>query len=142
MTTLLPLQPIATGVLIASLALFGAACGGDDDEEDTASGAQSQTTQTPLATATTLATTTTAAPNLVTIANFAFGGIDSTRANAPWTITNSDTVPHTLSAADGSFVWRVEPGQTTSFPRTLTAGSYPIKCDIHPNRMTGTLVVT
>ena len=136
MTTISPLQRIATGALIVVLALAGAACG-DDDEET----AGSQSATTAATTATTLGTTTTVAPNLVTIANFAFQGIDNAKANAPWTITNSDSVPHTLSANDGSFVFRVEPGQTTPVPRTLTAGSYPVKCDIHPTRMTGTLVV-
>ena len=136
MTTISPVQRIVTGLLVAALALFGAACGDDDDES---AGSQSATTA---ATATTLATTTTAAPNVLTIQNFTFMGIDNTRAvSGTWTITNSDTVPHTVSAVDGSFVWRVEPGQTTPFTRTLAAGSYPIKCDIHPTRMTGTLVV-
>jgi len=136
MTNNSPTHRIATGLLIAALALFGAACGNDEDDET--AGSQSQTTA---ASVTTLAVTTTVAPNTVSFKDFAFVGIDNTRANATWNITNSDTVPHTVTAVDGSFVWRVEAGQTTPFPKTLTPGSYPIRCDIHPTRMTGTLVV-
>ena len=58
-----------------------------------------------------------------------------------WRIVNQDTAPHTVSALDGSFVWRVEGGQTGTFTHTLAPGSYPVRCDVHPSRMTGTLVV-
>lgn len=136
-----------TGVLVAALFLLGTACGDDDDET-----AGSQSATTAAGAATTIPQLTTAAPqttttaaataaNTITIQDFAFQGIDNARANAGWTITNRDSVPHTVSATDGSFVWRVEGGQTGTFNRTLAPGSYPIRCDIHPARMTGTLVV-
>ena len=137
MTTRTLLHRVASGVLVVSLGLFGVACGDDDDDE--AGGTQGTTATT--AASVTAPQLTTVAANTITIQNFTFMGIDSTRANAAWTIVNQDQAPHTVSAVDGSFVWRVEAGQTGSFPCTLAPGSYPIKCDIHPTRMTGTLVV-
>ncbi len=131
----------AIALLTAVLAL-GMACGDDDDEDtDAASQGTSATTTGAAVTTTLAATTTTAAGNRITIQNFAFSGIDSARAVESWTVVNQDSVPHTVSAVDGSFVWDVAAGQTKSFTRLLAAGSYPIRCDIHPSRMTGTLVV-
>jgi hypothetical protein len=104
----------------------------------TAPGAATSTT-IPLLTAPTA--TTSANPNVITIQNFSYMGIDGARANVTWSITNKDNIAHTVSADDRSFVWRVEPGQTTAFFKTLAPGSYPIHCDIHPDLMKGTLVV-
>ncbi len=130
---------VASGLLVVSLGLFGAAC--DDDDED-AAGSQNTTATTAASSATTVPQLTTLGGNTINIQNFAFLGIDNTRAGAnQWTVINQDTAPHTVSATDGSFVWRVEGGQTQTFTHTLAPGSYPIKCDIHPARMTGTLVV-
>ncbi len=129
---------ILTGVLIGTLFVFGVACGDDDDDES--AGSQSATTAT-VATTAAIPQLTTVGANVITIQNFAFQGIDNTKANVAWTITNRDSVVHTVSAVDGSFVWRVEAGQTGNFPKTLAPGSYPIRCDIHPTQMTGTLVV-
>jgi plastocyanin len=81
-------------------------------------------------------------PNTITIQNFAYTGLDAARANTTWSISNRDTVAHTVSADDGSFAWRVEPGQTTPFAKTLGPGSYAIHCDVHPNAMRGVLVVS
>jgi hypothetical protein len=103
----------------------------------TAAGGASTTI--PLLTAPTA--TTSANPNLLTIQNFSYQGIDTARANVTWSITNKDNVAHTVSADDRSFVWRVDPGQTTVFFQTLAPGSYPIHCDVHPDLMKGVLVV-
>jgi plastocyanin len=130
---------LASGILVVSLGLFGAACG-DDDDEDTA-GSQATTASTA-AGSTNVPQLTTLGGNTINIQNFAFLGIDNTRAGAnQWTVINQDTAPHTVSATDGSFVWRVEGGQTQTFTHQLAPGSYPIRCDVHPARMTGTLVV-
>jgi len=133
------LRRLASGLLVVSLGLFGASCGGDD-EDDEAAGSQA-TTATSAATVPQVATTVVA--NAVTIQSFEFQGLDAARSGSnQWTIANRDTVPHTLSANDGSFVWRVEGGQTGTFTHTLAPGSYPVRCDVHPARMTGTLVVS
>ena len=128
-----------TGIaLIVAVLAFGAACGDDDDEDTESAG---QETATTLGVTTTSVATTTAAPNRITIQNFAFSGIDSAKPIESWTVANQDSVPHTVSAVDGSFRWDVAGGETKTFTRLLAAGSYPIRCDIHPSRMTGTLVV-
>ena len=145
MTTTTITRRTAIALLTAVLAL-GVACGDDDDEDTDAASqdtvATTATTVAPATTTTTLAaTTTTAAGNRITIQNFTFNGIDSTRAGNTWTVANQDTAPHTVSAVDGSFRWDVAGGETKTFTHQLAAGSYPIRCDIHPTRMTGTLVV-
>lgn len=138
MTSSTLLHRIASGVVVVSLGLFGAACGDDDDE---ATGSQG-TTATSAAATTAVPQLTTLGANAINIQNFTFLGIDNARAAATsWTVVNQDTAPHTVSAVDGSFVWRVEGGQTGTFTHTLAPGSYPIRCDVHPARMTGTLVV-
>ncbi len=121
--------------LVLLLAVGATACGGDDDDNG-----GTGTTAAPGAT--TIPLLTTLGGNTITIQNFSFIGIDSARANTPWRIVNQDQAAHTVSAVDGSFVWRVEGGQTGSFTQTLAPGSYPIRCDVHPTRMTGTLVVS
>jgi plastocyanin len=131
-----------TGIaLLVAVLAFGAACGDDDDEDTDTASQPTPTTAASVTTTTGAATTTTAAPNRITIQNFAFSGIDSAKPVDSWTVSNQDSVPHTVSAVDGSFRWDVAGGETKTFTRLLAAGSYPIRCDIHPSRMTGTLVV-
>jgi plastocyanin len=124
-------------VLAVALAAGLGACGDDDDGDSAA------TTQATTATTAAGATTTTgqvAGGARITIQNFTFMGIDGQTANSNFTVVNMDSVPHTVSSVDGRFpVWRVEAGQTRTFG-SLAAGSYAIRCDIHP-QMTGTLVV-
>ncbi|MFP5320087.1 MAG: cupredoxin domain-containing protein [Acidimicrobiia bacterium] len=139
MTSSTLLNRLATGLLVVSLGLFGAACGDDDDEDTSFSQATTATT----ATGATNAPQLTTGANTINIQNFAFVGIDDARSAAnQWTVVNQDSAPHTVSAVDGSFVWRVEGGQTGTFTHQLAPGSYPIRCDVHPARMTGTLVVS
>ncbi|MDQ4096848.1 MAG: cupredoxin domain-containing protein [Actinomycetota bacterium] len=155
MTTNTFLSRLGAAALIPVLAL-GVACGDDDNEEAGSGTALTTTTAINAVPPTTApatgsgATTTvgqltaptaSANPNAITIQNFAFSGIEAARANTTWSISNRDSVPHTVSADDGSFVWRVEPGQTTPFAKTLAPGSYPIHCDVHPSAMRGVLVV-
>ena len=101
--------------------------------------AAAATTTIPLLTAPTA--TTSAEPNQITIQSFSYIGLDAAKADVTWSITNKDNVAHTVSADDRSFVWRVNPGQTTPFFMTLAPGSYPIHCDVHPDLMKGVLVV-
>jgi plastocyanin len=139
------LQRLGTGLLVTSLALaFGVACSNDDNDSVSGNGGTTATTAAQAA-ATTVpqltAPTSSDNPNNITIQNFTFMGLDAAKANVTWSITNQDSVPHTVSADDNSFVWRVEPGQTAPFAKTLAPGSYPVHCDIHPARMKGVLVV-
>jgi plastocyanin len=146
MTTNMFLTRLGAAALIPVLA-FGVACGDDDDEATPTTPTTAAATATTAAAAVTTtnpqltAPTASANPNAITIQDFTFSGIEAARANTTWSISNRDSAPHTVSADDGSFVWRVEPGQTTPFAKTLTPGSYPIHCDVHPSRMRGVLVV-
>ena len=155
MTSATFLRRLGLAVLVPVLAA-GPACSSADDNKSASPGTSAATPATgaasptptaaagasttiPLLTAPTA--TTSANPNQITIQNFSYTGIDAAKANVTWSITNKDSVAHTVSADDRSFVWRVDPGQTTPFFKTLAPGSYPIHCDVHPDLMKGVLVV-
>jgi plastocyanin len=110
-------------------------------------------TPTPAATATAVptgtapatpdggATDTPATGATVSIDDFAFSP-DTLSVSAGTTVTwvNNDTVPHTVTATDGSFdSGNLAPGE--SFTHTFSsAGSFAYLCNYHPN-MTATVVV-
>jgi plastocyanin len=78
---------------------------------------------------------------VVTIRAFTFQGALTVTPGATVTVINADTVPHTLTAVDGSFTTPVIPaGATATFVAPATPGAYAIKCNIHAS-MSGTLTV-
>jgi plastocyanin len=109
---------------VASAVLLLAACGGSD----TGSTAPTGDGVVP----------TTAA---IGIADLAFEPSTLTVASGTTTITvtNSDTVTHTLTLDDDSVDETIEPGQSVDVSVDLTA-STGFRCTIHPS-MTGTLQV-
>ena len=142
--------------VVVSVLAAGAACASSNDTNSTspatstpspATGGTSPTTASTAAATTTVplltapTATTSANPNHITIQNFSYMGLDEAKADVTWSITNNDTVAHTVSADDRSFVWRVDPGQTAPFFKTLAPGTYPVHCDVHPDLMKGVLVV-
>jgi plastocyanin len=57
-------------------------------------------------------------------------------------VTNKDTVTHTLTASDGQFnTGDIGPGQTKTFTAPSKAGTYSYICNIHQYMM-GTIVVS
>jgi plastocyanin len=78
---------------------------------------------------------------LVPIAAFAFDPASVTvHVGTTVTWTNNDTVPHTVTATDGSFnSGNLNPGESFSFTFD-GAGTFDYICNYHPN-MTGTIVV-
>ncbi|MCG2624457.1 cupredoxin domain-containing protein [Arthrobacter sp. I2-34] len=83
-----------------------------------------------------------AAAAVITISDFAFQTPASVPAGATVTVTNKDTVEHTVTADTGS-AFNVEVkanGGTATFTAPSKAGSYPFHCSIHP-QMLGTLTV-
>ena len=57
-------------------------------------------------------------------------------------VTNKDTVTHTLTATDGQFnTGDIGPGQTKTFTAPSKAGTYSYICNIHQYMM-GTVVVS
>ncbi|MGH9096052.1 MAG: cupredoxin domain-containing protein [Acidimicrobiales bacterium] len=79
----------------------------------------------------------------ITIKNFSFSPSDMTVApGAPVTVTNDDSVAHTLTSKSGGFdTGNIQAGQSKTFTAPNRAGSYPYICTIH-QYMTGTLTVS
>jgi plastocyanin len=120
-----------TGVVLgAVLALTLAACssGGGPGATPTTTGASGTT-------ATTGAT--------ITIKNFAFSPPTLTVGpGATVSVTNKDSVTHTLTSETGAFnTGDVAPGSTEHFTAPTTPGTYHYRCNIH-QFMTATLRVS
>ncbi|HEV3265834.1 MAG TPA: cupredoxin domain-containing protein [Acidimicrobiales bacterium] len=79
----------------------------------------------------------------ITIKNFAFSPSSLTVApGASVTVTNDDSVAHTLTSKSGGFdTGDIQAGQSKTFTAPNRAGSYPYICTIH-QYMTGTLTVS
>lgn len=78
----------------------------------------------------------------ITIKDFGFQGPSSVPPGAMVTVTNMDSVAHTVTADDGtSFDVTIKGGGgTASFTAPAKRGSFAYHCTFHPN-MHGTLVV-
>ena len=84
-----------------------------------------------------------AAPDMVTIANFAFSPTPLTVApGTKVTWSNTDDEPHTVTSADGGKMFK-SPALDTDDKFSFTfakPGTYKYFCSIHP-RMVGTIIV-
>ena len=106
------------------------ACG-DDDAPDAA--AQPSTTVAP---------TTTAAPKPIIVKDFTFLNLE-VKAGSRVLVQNEGPASHTLTAEDGRFdTGSIAAGANVQFTVPSTPGTYKVKCNIHPTRMTGELKVT
>lgn len=106
------------------------ACGEDDDP---IVAAQPTTTASP---------TNTAAPKPIIVKDFTFTGLD-VKAGSKLLVQNEGPAPHTLTAEDNTFdTGRIAPGTNVELTMPSIAGTYKVKCSIHPSRMTGELKVT
>ena len=109
-----------------------AACGDDDDAVET----DQPTTSSSLSPT----TTTQTAPIL--LRDFSFFGLD-VKAGSKVLVQNQGQQPHSLTAVDGRFdTGQVQPGRNVEFTVPSQAGTYRIRCVVHPDRMTGELKVT
>jgi plastocyanin len=79
----------------------------------------------------------------VTIQNFAFSPMRLKVApGATVTVTNKDSVAHTLTGSSGGFnTGDIPAGQSTTFTAPTKPGTYSYLCNIH-QYMTGTLTVS
>jgi len=86
--------------------------------------------------------TTVAATANITISSFAYSGDLTVKAGATVTVTNKDTVPHTLTdKATMKFdTGTISPNASGTFRAPTTPGSYPFGCRFH-SEMKGTLIV-
>lgn len=79
----------------------------------------------------------------ISISNFAFSPANMTvSAGSIITVTNNDTVAHTMVSDDGtSFsTTSIDPGTSTTITAPTTPGTYAYHCSIHP-MMKGTIIV-
>jgi plastocyanin len=78
----------------------------------------------------------------ITIKDFAFDVPATVPAGAMVTVTNGDSMTHTVTSSEaGAFDVTVAGGATATFLAPTTPGTYEFVCSFHGN-MTGTLVVT
>jgi plastocyanin len=79
----------------------------------------------------------------ITISNFMFSPMHAKVApGSTVSVTNKDSVTHTLSATAGQFnTGDIGPGQTKTFTAPSKAGTYDYICNIHQYMM-GTIVVS
>lgn len=144
--------------LLLLLPLLVAACGGGGGETATTAAASPATAPgtagTAAVTSTTVSGETTLPPgstttgsqapgaNTVSIVEYAFEPstiVISQGQTVHW--VNDGRLTHTVTADDGTFdSGDLSPGQTFDFT-FAKAGSYPYKCTIHPDRMTGVVEV-
>jgi plastocyanin len=66
----------------------------------------------------------------------------SVKPGASVTVTNKDSVTHTLTSSTGAFnTGNIAGGASAHFTAPMKAGKYTYRCDIH-QYMTGTVVVS
>jgi plastocyanin len=82
------------------------------------------------------------ATNSITISNFMFSPMSASVApGSTVSVTNKDSVTHTLTANGGQFdTGDIGGGQTKTFTAPSKAGTYKYICNIH-QYMVGTIVV-
>jgi plastocyanin len=128
-------------ILVAALALAGAACGDDDDDDDAATDTTAAAAVTAAAAPGTAAAAATAPAGEATIviSGFAFPDETTVAAGTPITVRNDDPATHTVTALEGAFNVEVPGGETVTID-ALEPGSYDYVCNFHGG-MSGTLVV-
>lgn len=120
----------AAATLVAATLTLAACGGGDDDASPSTEAA-----------ATVASGGDEASGAAITIQSFSFGGVTSVTVGTTVTVTNDDSVPHTVTADDGSFdTGTIQPGDSAQI--TLdAAGTFTYHCNIHGS-MTGSITVT
>jgi plastocyanin len=117
--------------VVLTTAVF-TACGDDDDA----------TVAAPPSTTVGLASTVTQAPAPIIVKDFSFSGLE-VKAGAKILVQNQGPSSHTLTADDNRFdTGTIASGSNAQLTVPSTPGTYKIKCNIHPTRMTGELKVT
>lgn len=136
-------HPLRTGAALVGAIGLLTACGGGGGGDTATSSSASSTSSTASDSATSSGSTSTpdASKATITISDFTFSVPDSIQPGAEITVTNKDTVGHTVTADSGdTFDEAVAPGATVTFTAPDTAGDYAFHCTPHPD-MTSTLVV-
>lgn len=123
---------------LALSALLFAGC--SSSTPGTSPGTGTPTAPTGAATGT---ASTPAAADTIVIKNFSFTpGTLTVAPGTKITVTNGDSVTHTLTSSSHAFdTGDIAAGATATFTAPSKAGSYPYSCTIHPT-MHGTLTVS
>ncbi len=109
-------------IMLALVAVLGAACGGGGDGTDTGGGEGGATGD-------------------ITMVDNAFQPAEVTvAAGDTVTLVNTGQAPHTFTVEGGEIDEELEPGAEAEVTIDLEAGSYPFVCEFHPE-MTGNLTV-
>jgi plastocyanin len=119
-------------VLVLGAALLLAACSSGGSGSGSSGSGSSASAGSGAATST----------NSITISNFMFSPMSASVApGAKVSVTNKDSVTHTLTATGGQFdTGDIGGGQTKTFTAPAKAGTYHYICNIHQYMM-GTIVV-
>jgi plastocyanin len=119
-------------VLVLGAALLLAACSSGGGSGSSSARASSSTSSGSGATST----------KSITISNFMFSPMHAAVApGSTVSVTNKDSVTHTLTATGGQFnTGDIGAGQTKTFTAPAKAGTYSYICNIHQYMM-GTIVV-
>ena len=120
-------------VLVLAAALLLAACGSGGGSASSSGSSSSGSSSSGSA-----ATSTKA----ITISNFMFSPMHAAVApGSTVSVTNKDSVTHTLTATGGQFdTGDIDAGQTKTFTAPMKPGTYSYICNIHQYMM-GTIVV-
>jgi plastocyanin len=136
------MRRLALAAGAAALSIVLASCSSSSN-----SGTEKSTPPATASATTSPATTTSAAATSgagITINTFAYSGTMTVKAGQKITVTNKDSVAHTLTDKTthkfdtGNIAGS---GGTGTFTAPSKPGSYPFGCTYHPN-MHGTLIVT
>jgi plastocyanin len=124
-------------VLVLGGALLLAACG-SSGSGSSGSGAAASTSTSSAASGSSATKTSS-----ITISNFMFSPMSATVApGATITVTNKDSVTHTLTATKSQFdTGDIGAGQSKTFTAPMKPGTYSYICNIHQYMM-GTIVVS
>ena len=122
---------LALPAVAVSLTLIVAGC----------SSSKSSTSTPPAGSATSSSSSTSAGG--ITISGFSYSGELTVKAGATITVTNKDSVPHTVTdkATNKFDSGSISGGGTGTFTAPSTPGTYNFGCTFHPS-MAGKLVVT
>ncbi len=122
----------AVGLVVAAALLLAACSGGGSGSGSAAptTSGSSSSSSSPTQT------------DAITISNFMFDPMAASVApGATVSVTNKDSVTHTLTATGGQFnTGNIGAGQTKTFTAPTKAGTYHYICNIHQYMM-GTIVV-
>jgi len=131
-------RPLAAAAVVA-LAFSFTACGDDDDDGGATTEAPAGT-EAPAAETEDTEAGAAAEDATIVIVDLSFGDPITVPVGTTVTIVNNDSVPHTVTADDGSFdTGNIDIGAQTTLTFD-TAGTFPFHCNIHSS-MQGSITV-